>query len=137
MRGLIMTYRRLASAVACMGVGASLVAGPVSHASADGLDMLSVLAKYNPVIGVAEERLGVAVAEFKHTGNVRPVEVGISGAIRVDRVVAIKVAHQSAFSALEREAKAKIIVGLAEMVRGSRQIGSAYKLIPINGRGAE
>lgn len=132
-----MIARRAAYAVASIAVAASLAVGAASDASADGLSMLTVLAKYNPVIALAEEHVKVAVEEFKHTANAGPVETALSGSIKVDRVVAIKVVHQPAFSALERVAKAKILVGLAEMVHGSLHIATAYRLIPISGKGAE
>lgn len=104
----------------------SFCSGSASTAWGSETSIKAVIVSYAGKIEIAEGRVITAVGEFRETKNVAPLETAISGSVSVLRTLQARLSRQGAHSSRVKEAKAKIVGGLRELVVAYEQLAAAY-----------
>jgi hypothetical protein len=114
-------------AVLLLAVSATVLAGPVSGASASKASIKAALKSGLPQVKSTELAAADAIKTFKTTHEAAPVDSALANAITALKSVKAKVAKQSAGASAVKMAKAKLLKGFSAIVLAYEHLGTAFQ----------
>jgi hypothetical protein len=120
------TRTKMLRAVLLLAVSATVLAGPVSGASASKASIKAALKSSNPQVEQAEKGVASALGAYKTSPNPAPVESAIAKSIFVLKGLRTKIASQPAGPAPVKLAKSKLVKGISAVVAAYVRLNSAF-----------
>jgi hypothetical protein len=131
------TRTRMLRAVLLLAVSATVLAGPVSGASASKASIKAALKSGLPQVKSTELAAGEAIKAFKTTHEAAPVDSALAKAITALKALKVKVAKQPAGPPAVKTAKAKLLKGFSAVVVAYEHLGTAFQENASNPSAAE
>lgn len=124
-----MTFRAGACLAVCTATLCVVTVAPVATASASAGSIKAAIVSYTPKIDIAEGHVQTAVGEYTESADPKDpsaVEAAIANSVSVLTALKGKVAAQPARKPRVRQARAKIVKGVQEVIVGYGDLSVAY-----------
>ena len=112
--------------LACLMVLCSVVAIPVSAASASDASIKAAIRSYNPRLLVDEGHFVTAIGEYKTSHNPSGVQAALGASIATIHSLKSKIAAQPAIRQRVKAGKAKLQVGLQGIIVAYERLKTAF-----------
>jgi hypothetical protein len=116
----------MSRAVLLLAVTATVLAGPVSGASASKASIKAALRSYSGKIDEAEGGVLTALGAYKTSKEPAPVETALGKSVTVLKALKSKITKQSASSVKVKTAKTKLLKGLGAVIVAYEHLGTAF-----------